>query len=199
MEHLKIDEVGEYSITLPDDAEQITSIIYNEGSINNLNMDSISILDCMAGVGGNTISFCKYFNKVIAVEYDKVRYDFLINNIKVFKIKNCSAYHNNCLNLIKKTYSKIIFFDPPWGGIDYLSKKEVNLVISGFSMWKIINYILNIHKDMLIFIKAPYNYDVIKLKQHLSHLNIGIKKWNIRKFNLLGIKLKNLSIEKNIV
>ena len=65
--NLKIDTIGEYSITRPPDAKQISEIIKAETN------DSV-ILDTTAGSGGNTLSFAKYFDTVISVESNFDRY-----------------------------------------------------------------------------------------------------------------------------
>ena len=73
---LGYDNEGLWSITLPQDADTISQIILNESN------SDITIFDGTAGLGGNTISFAKYFKNVIAVEMNKDRFMLLQNNIK---------------------------------------------------------------------------------------------------------------------
>jgi len=57
---LKYDMEGLWSITLPLDADIISNIIFN-----NINDNNKIIIDAMASIGGNTISFSKFFNNII--------------------------------------------------------------------------------------------------------------------------------------
>lgn len=186
MSNLKIDDIGEYSITKPDEADLITEIILNE-TLNNSN-----ILDAMAGSGGNTISFCGKFDKVSAVECDISRFNILKNNINEYNFSNCTLYYNDCLNIIDINKFNVIFFDPPWGGKNYLKQNKVELSISGFKIWMIIKYILCENKNCTIFIKIPSNFDLVKLKSELLYFkNIKIYKFEIGKFLLLKINLES--------
>ena len=56
---LQIDNIGEYSITRPEEASLISEIIIKE------NNPEETILDAMAGIGGNSISFCNNFKNVV--------------------------------------------------------------------------------------------------------------------------------------
>jgi hypothetical protein len=58
IKNLGYDSEGLWSITLPQDADTISQIILNE------NNSDITIIDTTAGLGGNTLSFAKYFKKV---------------------------------------------------------------------------------------------------------------------------------------
>ena len=108
--NLMIDDIGEYSITKPGEAELISEIILNECKNN------IKILDAMAGSGGNSISFCNHFKEVVSVESDISRYNILNHNLEQYKFKNFKTYYDDCLNVIDSDNFNIIFFDPPWGG-----------------------------------------------------------------------------------
>ena len=184
MTNLQIDDIGEYSITRPDEADLITQIIIKETN------DTDTILDAMAGSGGNTISFCTTFNKVVSVESDIHRFNILKNNLDQYNFKNYNTFYDDCLNIIDKGKYNIIFFDPPWGGKNYLKQDKVELSISGFKIWMILKYILSENKNCNIFLKIPSNFDLLRLKSELlSFENIKIFKFEIGKFLLLRIYL----------
>lgn len=186
MNSLQIDDIGEYSITRPDEADLITEIILKETNDNNI------ILDAMAGSGGNTISFCNSFKFVHSVESDINRFNILKNNTTQYKFNNSKIYFNDCLNIIDINNFDIIFFDPPWGGKNYLKQNKVELSISGFKIWMILKYILSENNKCNIFLKIPSNFDLLKLKSELSYFtNIKIFKFEIGKFLLLRIYLKS--------
>ena len=85
---LKYDDVGLYSITLPDDANTISKLLLEYS--NNI------IFDGTAGLGGNTLSFSKNFKQVIAIEMNEHRYNLLVNNLKAYDVKNVTLFNDNC-------------------------------------------------------------------------------------------------------
>jgi hypothetical protein len=76
LKKIKINEEGLYSITRYKDANYISKLIYKFFNSNN-----ITITDATSNVGGNTISFCLYFNNVNAIEINNENYKLLKNNI----------------------------------------------------------------------------------------------------------------------
>lgn len=182
---LLIDDIGEYSITKPEEAELITDIILNECKNND------NILDAMAGSGGNSISFCKHFKNVGCIESDINRFNILKHNLEQYKFKNYKLFYDDCLNIIDNNNFNIVFFDPPWGGKNYMKQEKVELSISGFKIWMIIKYMLNEKKDYNIFLKIPCNFDLHKLKSELSCFkSLKIFKFEIGKFLLLRLYLE---------
>ena len=109
---LKYDEEGLWSISLPKDADEISLFIYGITGFN------ITIFDGTAGIGGNVISFSRYFKKVVGVEIDTDRFNILKNNIDIFKINNVKLINGDCNDYFNDNYS-VYFFDPPWGGKEY--------------------------------------------------------------------------------
>jgi len=153
--NLKYDIEGLWSITLPDDAEIISNIILND---NNNNNDKI-LIDAMASIGGNTISFAKFFKNIISIEINEIRYNILKNNLECYNINNVTIINDNCINKLNIDYD-IIFFDPPWGGPGYKDKKKIKIKIDDNSLYDIIKTIKNKNKNILIYFKLPYNYDI---------------------------------------
>jgi len=154
--NLKYDNVGLYSITLPEEADKISKIILDQNNINSI------IFDANAGLGGNTISFCKYFYNVIACEYDNNRFELLKNNIQVFNFNNVELINGNCLDFLNNQLY-IYFLDPPWGGPTYKhSKKKITIKLNNFTIKDIINKIRENNTNPIYF-KLPYNYDINEL------------------------------------
>jgi 16S rRNA G966 N2-methylase RsmD len=148
---LQYDNVGLWSITLPEDADIISNIIFNF-------IGYSTIFDATAGIGGNTISFSKYFKTVIAIENNITRFNILKNNIKIINLNNVKIYNDNCFNKLNYSYNGF-FFDPPWGGPNYKFEKKLRLTLDNFSLYDII---INIKKytSKPIFFKLPKNYDL---------------------------------------
>lgn len=167
---LKYDTEGVWSISLPMDAEKISLIIQNKFGSN------INILDGTAGIGGNIISFAKYFNNVCGIELNKERFDILENNIKIFKLNNVTLINDDCNNYLNDNHD-VYFFDPPWGGKDYKYKEDLRFTLGIYTLNEITLNIKKIKNKPIIF-KLPNNYD-------LNEFN---------NFNYTIIKIKNYII-----
>jgi 16S rRNA G966 N2-methylase RsmD len=174
---LQYDEEGIWSITLPNDADKISKIIRKE-----INKNSI-IVDATCGLGGNILSFSKYFKKVIGIEVNKTRFNMLLNNICVYKINNVFLINKDCINIINnfKFIYNGLFIDPPWGGPNYKLKKKLRLQLNSYNIIDIIKLVKNINPDIKIFIKLPYNYDFTEF------FNMNYRIYKINNFILLVI------------
>ena len=102
-----------------------------------------TILDCMACVGGNSISFLEYFSKCICVEKDNDKASMLVNNLNNFNRysdKNIGEYtviNNDILKVLRneeldivKYGCDVVFVDPPWGGTTYKSNEKIGHIIN---------------------------------------------------------------------
>jgi predicted RNA methylase len=167
---LSYDSEGVYSITLPNDAEEISSLIKN------LLGNEITICDATAGIGGNTISFGKNFKKIISIELCKSRYKILENNVKVYNLVNIDLINDSCLNKLNLECSAY-FFDPPWGGPDYKFKKSIRFKLGDLSLIEIIKKI-NQQSQKIIFFKLPNNYDLDEFNEFNYNIN-KIKNYQI--------------------
>ena len=159
----QMDEISEYSISLPKDAERINSIIIKECKKLNLNTKKITITDSTACVGGNTVLFCKIFKKVNAIEIDHDRYKMLKNNLNLSKYLNYDIYNDDYLNLCDKIKQDVIFIDPPWGGKDYKLKQNIELELSNIKLDMLINILK--HFAVLIVLKLPLNYNIDSINE----------------------------------
>ena len=104
-----MDEVALFSVTPDENADEISV------HLKSLLPEFASICDATACVGGNTMSFCKYFRNVTSIEMDEVRFQCLRQNVKV-AIPNSNVHFVN-MNFIdyqgNMPYFDYIFFDPP--------------------------------------------------------------------------------------
>ena len=117
--NLNYDNEGLWSITHPDEANIISKNILKYYSKNN------KIIDLTAGCGGNLLSFGKFFDNVVGIEFDKERYNILKNNISWYNY-NIKIFNDDCLNYLNNDYD-IFFLDPPWGGPEY--KNSINMCV----------------------------------------------------------------------
>jgi len=153
---LQYDTEGLYSITNFNEADNISNILLNNFTNKNLN-----ILDGTGGLGGNTISFAKYFKNVTSIELNINRFEMLKNNLNVYNLKNVTINNCNSVEYLFNNYSKynIYFFDPPWGGPNYKKKENLTLFMGNDSLLKIADFLKENTKDKLLVYKLPFNYN----------------------------------------
>jgi 16S rRNA G966 N2-methylase RsmD len=154
MELLEYDKEGIWSISLPNDANKITNIINKYVHFNSC------IFEGTGGLGGNIISFCNNFEKVVACEIDKTRFLILQKNMEIYNFKNLTLINDDYNNHLNDKY-EAYYFDPPWGGPDYKQKKYITFDY----LIELINKIRNISNSP-IFIKLPINYDLTTLNEY---------------------------------
>jgi hypothetical protein len=177
------DEIGRYSISLPKDAEIITSLVeYHINKLELLSKDLI-ITDSTAGIGGNTISFSKKFKNVNSIEIDKKRFEFLKNNINYYNLENVNLVNCNYLNIMENLIQDIIFMDPPWGGRGYKKKSSLTLKLSGIPLEDICTKLKKLTK--ILVLKLPLNYNLQSL---IKPLNANIFKYKIKRMYILIIE-----------
>ncbi len=176
---LKVDEEGLYSITHPKDANIISEII-----INIMGKSDLNIIDMTAGCGGNMISFIKYFKNVIGIEFDKVRYKILKDNLEKYSKKNYQLLCGDATKFPFNNYDVDVYFiDPPWGGPEYKNNPNIQLYLSDI---KIEDFVSMLPKNKLIVLKLPFNYNIDNLKNNFKN-NI-IKSVLINNILILFIK-----------
>jgi len=164
---LSYDSEGLYSITLPNEADEISSLIKD------LLGNEITLCDATAGIGGNTISFGRNFKNVISIELCINRYNILDNNVKVYDLSNVILINDSCLNKLNLECSAY-FFDPPWGGPDYKYKKSIRFKLGDLSLIEIVKKI----NSKIIFFKLPNNYDLSEFNEFNYNIN-KIKNYQI--------------------
>ncbi len=169
---MELDEAASFSITRSDLSDQMSTIIIN--TLKKYEIDNPVILDGLACVGGNTISFSKYFSKVFAVELDKVRFEMLHHNVQtVLKIQNVYIY-NQCLLKFTNTNNlkfHALFLDPEWGGPSYKSHRRLKLSIGRVPVETFCVRMFNKNPELrVIALKLPLNYDFDELESFNNHL-----------------------------
>jgi hypothetical protein len=128
------------------------------------------ITDATSNVGGNTIPFGLEFKGVNAVEIDSLTCDLLKNNVDVYKMKNVNIFCNDYIKIKDELKQDIVFFDPPWGGTEYMKNDIIQLYISGFNIIYLAKNVLN-YNASYVFIKVPVNFDFESLNKELSSFN----------------------------
>lgn len=185
-EKIMIDDESVSYISVPDDAIKISKIIKQHCVMLNLDPDNLTVTDATAGVGGDVISFANTFMLVNAIEKDSKRYDCLVNNIGVYKLKNVLTYCGDSLDIIYNlSQQDIVFFDPPWGGKNYKTEHSIQLMLSDTYIEDICINLFDENITMttpyIICLKLPKNYDLKQLYEKISN---NIKSAKIYLYNL---------------
>jgi hypothetical protein len=84
-----------------------------------------------------------------------------------------------------------VFFDPPWGGKDYLNQEVMDLYLSDVNVIDIIKELIEGDKASLVVLKAPKNYNEESLKTQLENseiLKMPIYRGDSVSYNVFFIK-----------
>jgi tRNA G37 N-methylase Trm5 len=190
---LKIDDKSIYYISIREYAAKISSIVKKHLEILEINCKDAIITDATAGVGGDTISFALNFKFVYAIEIDKLRAEYLTNNINIYDLKNVKIINDDCtkiLNLIDD--HDVIFLDPPWEPDDKSYKNQINLRLP-LSFYESIEAYCNRLMDpkymkkvpKILVLKLPKNYDMMHFYKTVKHKNVYY--YDLRKMVILVV------------
>ena len=181
---LLISNVGRFSVSFPKDAKKTAEIIKSYLGKN------ITITDGTANNGGNTIAFSHMFKKVNSIEIDEKEYQILQNNIKEYKLKNVTTYNDDFVDKINTLKQDVIFLDPPWGGRNYKSKRNLKLFLGRKSLLHVTNDLID--KCEMIVCKVPFNYDFTSLFKY-SKFTKNIHVYSFEKYAILILHKKKLT------
>ena len=191
---LLIDDESIHYISIREYAEKISDIIRIHMEMLDIKKEDIIITDTTAGVGGDTISFAKNFKHVYSIEIDKVRSEYLKNNIGIYDCDNVTIFNDNCLNVINTIENhNVIFCDPPWG-LDYKKYSIIRLTLGDTSIELLANkftdsgYMKKVPE--IIVLKLPKNYDIVHFYKSLNNYNMYY--YDLKKMIILVIMIKKL-------
>lgn len=147
--------------------------------------NKITITDGTANIGSDTIRLALKFKNVNSVEIDKLTFDYLRNNINLYKLNNVNVYNDSILSKIKKLKQDVIYIDAPWGGPNYKKFKFIKLYLGSVEISQFYNE--NKDKAKLFIFKVPKNYDInyFILKTAVDNLKIFVNKKEDRVIYLL--------------
>jgi len=216
---IKIDDDSFCYITIREIADIISKIICYHLLEHNLNPQKCIIVDYTSGVGGNVLSFGKFFKLVYAIELDELRYEYLKNNINVYGYKNINVINScaiefNSSKLIE-TNPNVVFIDPPWGGAGYKNNENLILSLGPVNLEVLVINIVNkfsIHYEQIvnsnpkekydnynnkfIILKLPKNYNIeyfynyIKTRNNFTNYNIVLYLYVLNKMLIIVCELQ---------
>ena len=142
-------------------------------------IDSNTVLvDATAGMGGDSVFFCKNFKFIYCLEKNYSCINYLEHNLEEFK--NKEIFNINCIEGLKILKYDSIYFDPPWGGKNYKLKSNLDLFLNNNNITiNILDLIDSLYfYTKFIFIKVPLNFNISKLNNMLwKHTSFPIFKY----------------------
>jgi hypothetical protein len=161
VERLLLDEVASYSMTEAELADITSDIIKQQCG------HPRSITDLMACVGGNTISFASYFERVVAYELDQTRAKFLWHNLRMFGfvghgLEKVSVFCGDSLPSRDRSIgvTDVMFLDPPWGGPGYAQARadSLRIEVGEQDLSAIVNTLFEKRCCQYLCLKLPLNF-----------------------------------------
>lgn len=202
VQSLKIDFDCVSFVTPPNDAKKTADIAQKHIKKYKSVLKEITVVDATACVGGDTITLCSIFGKVISIELELNRYNNLVHNISQYKFTNVELLNGDSTTIIPKLpIVDIIFMDVPWGGRDYKLKQKLRL---NFGAHGLEQFILNCFdkkitqsQPKLIISKMPKNYDIEYLYTMLSQ-DFDVALYELKKMNIIVVEKRDINVNYDI-
>ena len=120
-------------VSLYSSADEEHSIKTAELLLNYYSKDDLkktSLIEASSCIGGNTWGFNTLIDNVTAVEIDDNNYTALVHNMKTIRA-NINTVKDNFIKVKDTGYWDIVFYDPPWGGVNYKNEPQVGYSYNG--------------------------------------------------------------------
>lgn len=182
---LILNKEGRYSVTRRKESEEIIDSMYLTVG----NLETKTVTDATACMGGDTINFSLHFQTVKGIEMNTENFSILQNNVRAFGCKNVELYCGDSTKIINWV-SDVVYADPPWGGPSYRNEKTIELWMGTkrLDVW-LEDLMSGPYRPSFIFLKLPFNYNPVKL-QFLPNF-VRMNELKIQNFFLVCIKVKN--------
>lgn len=93
-------------------------------------LKKMSLIEASACIGGNTWGFNTLIDDVTAIEIDDNNYTSLVHNMKTIGA-NINTVKDNFIKVKDTGNWDIVFYDPPWGGVNYKNDPQVGYSYNG--------------------------------------------------------------------
>ncbi|KAI7724910.1 hypothetical protein M8C21_007868 [Ambrosia artemisiifolia] len=155
-EGIKMDEEGWFSVT----PEEI-AVRHAQRSV----AGGVVVVDCFAGVGGNSIQFAALGYHVVAIDIDPKKVEMASNNAKIYGVDNYIDFIvGDFLQLAPSLKGNVVFLSPPWGGPSYKMTDNftLNLLkpVDGHTLFQVAQ---TITPNIIMFL--PRNVDVSQVEE----------------------------------
>ena len=133
--------------------------------VSNNNLDLV-ITDGTANIGTDSIHMANVFKNVNAIEFSKINFDALQNNVNILNNKqNMICLNGDTNEIIKSLTQDVIYIDAPWGGRNYKNFNKLKLYLGEVEILDF--YINNRGKAKYFIFKIPYNYDFEYFRKYI--------------------------------
>lgn len=159
----QLTNIGVYSVINKKDSNIISKTIKSYFPKN----EKLTITDATSNMGGMVMVFGDHFDKVNAVEIVPYHCKVLEHNLSIYHPdkmnKTINIHCMDYLDVATKLNQDIVFFDPPWGGKDYINKSQImDLYLDEIPIEKIVRLLLE-KGVKLVVIRVPRNYNFVKI------------------------------------
>jgi predicted RNA methylase len=184
---LKITDEGAYSITRRRDADRIINVMKYALK----DMQSMTITDATACIGGDTLNFAMNFTHVHSIELKDDNFNALTNNVNVYGFNNITLYHGDSTVLFNWN-TNVLYIDPPWGGKDYKKHQNLDLLLSSkrIDIW-LEEILSRRNRPQYVVLKLPKNYN-------FNRLNFLINVDSIRPYRIRSYILIIITVHKPV-
>lgn len=179
---LELSEEAYYSISHWKDANAVSARIKLELCRISpaTELSNVKIVDGTACVGGNSISFGREFQDIVAVEISEQHKNMLDHNLAQYGLHHVTTLRGDITSvahtLVNRLKVNVMFLDPPWGGPEYKENRLTSLVLSGNDVSHWIRRWSAVYN--MIVMKVPNNFDTKRFIENLggSYTNIELVK-----------------------
>lgn len=183
---MEFTEEGRYSRSRASQSIMITKLIKTKAE--QLLLNTKQIVDATACNGGDTFTFTRYFDRVTAVEVNDDNFKVLKKNALSMGFKpvdkRLRLLHDDFLVCYERFSSDIVYFDPPWGGVDYKTKPSIRLQMSGVPIHRVVTTTLEAGAK-LCAIKVPSNFDFNDFRRTVKHRSM--RKYPVANYYLIMV------------
>lgn len=165
--------VSIFSVTPIDQSLETSNLLLQFYDVKTLKKKTLTEIGSC--IGGNTWSFAQLVEHVNAVEINKLHAEILAHNLKIMDANNVTIHNANYVDIRNELSQEIVFFDPPWGGLDYRTKKSyiIEITCGKTETIPLPKLVENIRAELII-IKLPLNHDVDHLRNIKKYFSIVI-------------------------
>lgn len=168
---LRSTNVAEFSVTLQQNKDALRQIF-------ELIPDRESVFEGFACIGSDTSLLLSMFKNVTSVELDPTNFDVLRHNMRIVLKSGddrdrLSLLNEDVLEAVSKTESNAVYFDPPWGGVNY-DRRRPTIAIGGVPLGELVARVPPETKHVVL--KLPRNYDLDKIAPATGPFDLRVAK-----------------------
>ena len=123
-----------------------------------------TVVDGFCGIGGSTIGYAYYADKVYAIDNNAERLEMAKHNVSIYGFTDKVEFiHGDFLVEAPKLNAEAVFIDPPWGGPSYADLEKFSFEHFSPNGKEVLD-VAFAHYDKVVM-RLPKNFDVSELEQ----------------------------------